>query len=153
MTSGTLDYSQLYWNLLNERTRLLDKRAELETELSEVNTQLEHVRGALRHLSPLSGLTSEDNNFGDNLSEFGITDAVRHVLRFASDDGLSASEVIKALGDRGFILSKYSSAMAAVHKVLSRLVEDGKDVEKVRSDDGKSPFRYRWIGERDEVPF
>jgi hypothetical protein len=150
----TVDFRQTSLDLQSERVRLQNRRAELEVELSEVNTRLEHINGALRHINPLAGETSEADDYGRDLSQFGITDAIRHVLASGPDEGQSASDVLKSLGERGFVLTKYSSPMASVYRILSRLVEDQKDVVKVKSEDGKAPWIYRWIGEDlDNIPF
>jgi hypothetical protein len=150
--TGTVDFLKTYRDLQAEESRLTEQRTALELELGEVNTRLEHVKGALRHLSPLAGETfTETNNYGEDLSEFGITDAVRHVVRSAPKEGLTPGDVIKVLGERGFNLSKYSSPRASVHKILTRLI-DAKDVERVKDESGQSPYKYLWIGEPD-VPF
>lgn len=151
--TNTVDFLQTYRDLQAEESRLTDQRTALEVELGEVNTRLEHVKGALRHLSPLAGETfAETNNYGEDLSEYGITDAVRHVVQNGPKEGLTSADVIKTLGERGFNLSKYTSPRASVHKILSRLI-DAKDVERAKDESGKSPaYIYVWIGEPG-IPF
>lgn len=153
MTSETtVDFQQTYRDLQAEQTRLEDQRTALEVELGEVNTRLEHVKGALRHLSPLAGETfAETSSYGEDLSAYGITDAVRHVVQNGPNAGQTTGDVIKALGERGFNLSKYSSSRATVHKILTRLL-DAKDVERVKDESGQAPYKYIWIGEPG-IPF
>jgi hypothetical protein len=152
VSEETFDFGQMLSDLEAEKRRLFDRRITLETDLAEVITRFEHVTNAIRNVTPLTGVTDGQ---GEDISALGITDAIRYVLR--SGDAMSAAEIYKNLGSRGFDLSRYSSPMASIYKILRRLMDDSKEVVRVSvDDDGRPPYQYRWaepVVSDDDIPF
>ena len=72
---------------------------------------------------------------------WGLTDACRVVLR-GNGCPMTPTEVRDQLGTIGFDLSKYSSALSAIHTVLKRLSEAG-DIRFVELASGR--FAYEWL--------
>jgi hypothetical protein len=147
------DFKETLAGLERQRRILVDQRTSLENELSEVKNQIEHLTGAIRHISPLSGSLPAFRV--DDLSELGITDAIRAVLR-DSTEPLNAGDIAKTLMERGFDMSRYTSGMASIYKILRRLMDDSKEIERISEDgDGKAPYQYRWIRtiSDDDIPF
>jgi hypothetical protein len=124
------------WNeYFLEQNRLEGQRAALEAQLSEITTKIEHLQGMLDHLAPLAGIT-----FGMSVVGMGITDAIRVILK-ESKERLAAQDVRRLLDENGLDLSKYTSPMASIYKVLGRLVDDSHEVE--REKEGNNVF-FRW---------
>ena len=71
---------------------------------------------------------------------WGLTDACRLVLS-GNPCPMTPTEVRDRLGAIGFDLSKYSSALSAIHTVLRRLSEAG-EIRFVELASGK--FAYEW---------
>lgn len=143
------DYCNRWYELVGEKGRLEDRRAALEAELSEIKTQIEHLDEVLNHLAPLAGIC-----FGKTVSNLGITDAIRTILR-ESQDRLSAQEVRRLLEDKGFDLSRYTSPMASIYKILGRLTDDSQEVEREKED---YKVFFRWKAENqgitdEDIPF
>lgn len=72
---------------------------------------------------------------------WGLTDACRVVLR-GNASPMTPTEIRDQLGAIGFDLSKYSSALSAIHTVLKRLSEAG-EIRFVELASGK--FAYEWL--------
>ena len=70
----------------------------------------------------------------------GFTDSVRHVLRNAPSQALTAKKVRDLLRGAGFDLSSYTNPLASIHTILKRLAERGEVV--VTESNGE--FQYRW---------
>jgi hypothetical protein len=141
------EYHDRWLELSRERERLTDQRATIETELSEINTQIDHLEEVLSHLAPLAGISS-----GRDLSGLGITVAIRTILK-GSGERLSAQDVRRLLDERGFDLSRYSSPMASIYKILARLAEDHEEITREKED-----FKvfYHWVTPEisdDDIPF
>ena len=142
------DYKKHYWELNSERDSLIDARTNLETTLSEIKTRIAHLDEVLEHLSPLAGMSN-----GDDVAKLGITDAIRAVLQWAPVK-MSAADVQRALAEKGFDLSGYTAPMASIYKILGRLVEDSKEVE--REKDERSRVFFSWKRPEisdDDIPF
>jgi hypothetical protein len=131
------DFEKTWSELTDVRGELQDRRVILETELNEVIVKLNHLDEVLSHLAPLAGHHYD----ADNLSGLGITDAIRMILQ-SSDERMSATEVRKALQERGFDLSGLSAPMASIYKILSRLVNDSNEVER-ETDEGRVFFIWK----------
>ena len=146
------DYQQAWNDFWQERSALTNQRTALETDLSEIKTKIRHIDEILDHLAPLTGAISSD----DDLSGLGITDAIRAVLKKASER-MSAAEVRNALTAKGFDLSAHTAPMASIYKILSRLVNDSEEVERERDDDGSVFFGWKRPSPTeitdDDIPF
>ena len=130
------DYNKQWSEYYAEQSSLEDQRASLEAQLSEINTQIGHLEEMLNHLAPLAGFT-----FGKSVTGMGITDAIRVILD-NSKDRLAAQDVRRQLEEKGFDLSKYTSPMASIYKVLGRLVDDSHEAEREK-EDYKVYFRWK----------
>lgn len=143
-------FANTWQEISKERYALLSRRTDLENELIEIRKQISHLDEVLNHLAPLAGidLVTED----DEISQFGLTDAIRFVLR-RSETRLSAQEIRRLLTEKGYDLSALSAPMASVYKILSRLSEDSGEVEREK-EEGR--VYYKWketpISEED-IPF
>jgi hypothetical protein len=144
------DYEKQWYEFSGEKNRLEDQRTTLETQLSEISIQIEHLEQMLDHLAPMAGIT-----FGKNISGLGITDAIRVILK-NSKERFAAQDVRRQLEDEGFDLSKYTSPMASIYKVLGRLVDDSQEVEREK-EDYKVFFRWKQLPvaeiSDDDIPF
>lgn len=145
------DYKAMWLKLFEESHELLNERTRLENELNDLSAKLHNVERTLEHLRPLAGIT------GDDLSGVGLTDAIRAVLKKATER-MSANDVRHSLSAKGFDLSRYTSPMSSIYTVLGRLSEDGGEV--IREKEGNQVF-YRWAENNfspteisdDDIPF
>lgn len=142
-------FEQTWYSLHREKTLLESRRDDLEVELAEIRTHLRHIDAAIEHIAPLAG-----KHPPDSLSEMGMTDAVRFVLR-NSQERMSPADVRRQIVDKGFDITTLTAPMASIYKVLGRLVEDDKVVRE--KEDGR--VFYRWKHEDssgitdDDIPF
>jgi hypothetical protein len=131
------DYEKTWRDLSAERTALLDRRVNHETQLIEINNEISHLDEVLSHLAPLAGMS-------DSIPGMGITDAIRSILRNSSER-MSAKEVFGELEEGGYDLSRLTAPMASIYKILSRLVNDSKEVERETEGDGAfGRVFYKW---------
>ncbi len=101
------------------------ERDELEIKLRDKDIRIITLRKAISHVLTLMGLS-----WGTDLSELGITDAIRHVTT-ATYGRMTANQVRDELEKKGFKLSGYDNPMASIYKVLTRLADGGElQVEK-----------------------
>jgi hypothetical protein len=142
------DYKKMYAELSTRVHELSTQRDELELQLGEITTQLANLHRTLNHLSPLAGHTFAV----ENISNLGITDAVRAVLK--PDTKMSAGDVREKMQEKGFDFSKYSAPDASVRTILKRLV-DAKPAQAVVEKEGwKTYYRAVPIEISDEdIPF
>lgn len=132
----TSDFAKTWSELFGERQQLLNRRTDLETDLIEIRNKIAHLDEVLSHLAPLAGVSDRV----ENLPGLGITDAIRLVLQTA-DGRMSAQEVRKELGEKGYDFSGLSAPMASVYKVLSRL-EESDEIERER-EEGRVYFSWK----------
>ena len=142
-----------WWQkLADERMELQEKCAAMEADLSEIRLYVRHLDEILEHLAPLAGVGPTAS---ESLAGIGITDAIRSIFSNAKEERLSAGDIRRVLGERGFDLSGYTAVMATIYKVLSRL-EDSGEIERVK-EDGKVFFRKKEAGRTeitdDDIPF
>jgi hypothetical protein len=129
------DFAKTWHQMHTEKFKLCNRRTDLETELVELRNQISHLDEVMSHLAPLAGLGYANE---EDFSHLGITDAVRSVIKH-SDDRVSAQDVRRLLGEKGYDLSGLSAPMASIYKILSRLVDDEVEREK---EEGR--VYYRW---------
>jgi hypothetical protein len=117
---------------------LLSKRTEIDREVSA----LQEARDILMRVSeqPLQSIPSIEEFI--EAGDVGITDAVRGALRLNYPNRLTALQIRNVVESHGFALKKYRNAMATIHQVLKRLVEDSKQVAV--SVEGDEKF-FQWI--------
>jgi len=142
------DYEDTWRMLSRERSELADQRATLEAELSEIHNKISHLDEVLSHLAPLTGSPMVPGS----LDGLGITDAIRTVLREANE-GMIATDIRKALREKGFNTEGFAAPMASIYKVLSRLVE-ANEVLRFKSEEGR--LLFSWIRPEitdDDIPF
>lgn len=132
------DFKSTWGAISEEKQILMSRRTDLETELAEVRNKIAHLEQVMNHLAPLADLPYYAE--GD-LFTLGITDAVRFVLK-NSPKRLSPQDIRQLLRDKGYDLSSLTAPMASIYKILSRLTEDSKEVERER-EDGR--VYYKWI--------
>jgi len=118
---------------LNEALRALNaelaaattERDELEIQLRDKDIKIVTLRKAISHVLNLMGLS-----WGTDLSELGITDAIRQVTT-NTFGRMTANQVRDELEKKGFKLSGYDNPMASIYKILTRLAESGElELEK-----------------------
>lgn len=101
-----------------------DQRAELEIQIRETDTQIANLSKAIHRVLALLGANS-----GEPISELGITDAIRRVVR--SEPRMTAGQIRAELEKQGFDLSVYQNPMASIYKILTRLHKmDELEMEK-----------------------
>lgn len=137
------DFKEQYYAYHGERERLESERATLEARLSEIKMQIDHLVEIMQHLSPLAGFAYRDSD----IAGLGITDAIRYVLK-NSKERVAARDVQAALEEKGFDLSGYTSPMASIYKILARLADDSKEIEREKED---YKVFYRWKHPPDEI--
>jgi hypothetical protein len=131
------DFAETWSNIFAERQNAIARRTDLETELIEVRNRIEHLDHILDHMGPLAGLSNGDDDF----LKLGLTDAVREVLSGAWER-MSAQEIRNALAEKGYDLSSLTAPMQSIYKILSRLADDSKQIEREK-EDGR--VYYKWI--------
>lgn len=104
------------------------ERAELDVRRSELDNEAMNIKATIAKLLPLCGETADPND----VSGLGFTDAVRQVI-YLADKALSPAEVKEELSKKGFELSIYSSPMASIYKILSRLKDNDEVDTEMRS--------------------
>jgi len=136
----TSDFYHAWESLNKERQSLTKRRDDLELELSEIRTKLSHLAKALEHLLPLT-----DINFCvTEITQLGLTDAIRNVLQTNKDKKFSATDVRTKLVEEGYDLSSLTAPMASIYKILGRLAEKPEEVQREK-EDGR--VYYRWIAD------
>jgi hypothetical protein len=144
------DYAKMHSELASKVRELEEERADLEGKLGDIGKEIESIRRTLAHLSPLAGYSGL---FAKDLSDFGITDAVRSVLQ--RKEKMSAAAVRKKMQERGFDFSKYSAPDATVRTILNRLVEAEK--AEMEKEDWKTFYKLPDDGgpeiSDDDIPF
>ena len=130
------EFVEEWSKIWEEREKALACQVELETDLMELRNKISHLSEVLNHLAPLANMPSSS----DSISDLGITDAIRTVLRKANKK-LSALDIRKELEDRGYDLSALSAPMASIYKILSRLSPD--EVEREKGEAGRVFFKWK----------
>jgi hypothetical protein len=146
------DFAKTWHDLAIERSKLSDERNNLETELLEIRHKIAHIDEVLSHLAPLAGLPYTDAD--ENISQLGITDAIRWTLKTA-DERLSARDIRTRLAEKGYDLSGLSAPMASIYKILGRLTDDSKEVEREK-EDGRVFYRWKDVSAEiteEDIPF
>jgi hypothetical protein len=130
-----------YWEALNaERLRLVARRDEIEMELNETKTKIRHLDATMEHLLPLADL----GMFVPEITQLGITDAVRRIMQMNKDVRLSATDVRTKLKEQGYDTSGLTAPMASIYKILSRLSENP---EEMRREKEEGRVYYTWIAD------
>ena len=136
-------YVKIYMQLLSRIGELKGRRAELEAALGDTVHEIENIKKAIDHLAPLAGMMYDEKD----VSNMGITDAVRHVLD--PKERLSVAEIKAKMEEQGFDFSSYNAPNASIHTILKRLVDAGKaELEK----DGWNSF-YKYLPTDEDIPF
>lgn len=147
---STQDYLDAWNQLARKRIELINKRTELETQLNDLNVELAHLEEVTSHLEPLAGIVTDPRS----IVGLGITEAIRVVLR-TSQTRMSATDVRRELGEKGFDFSGQTHPAASIYKILSRLHEAG-EVKKIEDEDGYRVY-YAWDRDEeikdDDIPF
>jgi|SRR5271163_3603091 len=134
-----------HWEALQaERERLAARRDEIEMELHETKTKIRHIDSALDHLMPLADL----GMLVSEITQLGLTDAVRRIFQMNKDVRLSATDVRNKLKEEGYDLSDLTAPMASIYKILSRLSDNPEEMRREK-EDGR--VYYTWIA--DFIPF
>jgi hypothetical protein len=87
----------------------------------------------------VAALRSVSERDEDVAATTGFTDAVRSVLKGASERGVSPTEIREGMLALGLELSRYSQPLATIHVVLKRLQRNGEVIEV-----DHDPKRYWW---------
>jgi hypothetical protein len=144
----TVDFAQTYSELSFERHSQINRRTELETELVEVRNRIAHLDEVLAHLAPLADISVDPNS----IAGLGLTDAIRKIL-VTADDKMTAQDIRKRLVELDYDLSGLTAQMASIYKILSRLVEDSKEVDREK-EDGRVYYKWKHPPITDEdIPF
>jgi hypothetical protein len=148
--SQDYDFAETWSGIFGEREKAIARRTDLETELIEVRNKIAHLDQILDHMGPLAGLSSGDYDF----LKLGLTDAVRGVVS-GSWERMSAQEIRNALTEKGYDLSSLTAPMQSIYKILSRLADDSKQIEREK-EDGR--VYYKWKRTRgpitdEDIPF
>lgn len=130
------NFADTWSELVSESSELENRKTELEEQLDLVKKQIAHLDEVVRHLAPLAGIA-----LNKDLSDLGITDAIRTVLEDATER-VSPQDVRRELEGRHFDFSGYSAPMSSIYKILGRLADD-PDCPVMRKRDGNSVF-YIW---------
>jgi hypothetical protein len=141
-----VDFREKWTEFSTEREALVKRRDEIELELHEIRGKLKHLDKVLENLLPLSDLT---NFAAIEISNLGITDAIRRILQTNKGKKFGAGEIREELQGWRYDLSGLTAPMASIYKILSRLAE--KPEEVTREKDGLRVY-YTWVGD-DEIPF
>ena len=118
---------------------------DLVTKREEIDRELTGLQEAKKVLTPIYGQPLQSIPSIEAFIEardVGITDAVRGALRLNYPNRLTATQIRDVVESHGFDLKKYRNAMATIHQVLKRLVEDSKQVDA--SVEGDEKF-FQWI--------
>jgi hypothetical protein len=130
------------WATLNkEQQALITRRDEMELELSEIRIKIQHLEKILENLAPLADMSM----FVSEISQLGLTEAIRRILGTNANEKLSPTDVRQKLLDEGYDLSSLTAPMASIYKILSRLAENSKEVQREKDERGR--VRYQWVSE------
>lgn len=130
------DFTETWVAISQQRDIAIQRRTDLETELIDVRKKIDHLDQILDHMGPLAGLSSGDDDF----LKLGLTDAVREILS-GTNGRMSAQDIRDDLGSKGYDLSSLTAPMQSIYKILSRLADDYKEVDKEK--EGGRVY-YRW---------
>ncbi len=135
------EFQKTYDALTKERRSLIARRDEIETDLNELRARIRNIEKVLDNLlpltdSPLAVLVSD-------ISQLGLTDAIRQVLQ-SSEDRLSATDVRRTLKEKDYNLSALTAPMASIYKILRRLSEKPDEVQREKEENGS--VYYKWVG-------
>ncbi len=129
-------------SIRNSLAGLRAERDELTDRTEELNKRILQLEQVLNSLAPLVEeirLEIADNMFVEGISDLGLADACREVLK-KSNTFRTARGIRDSLEHSGYDLSQHNNALAGIHGVLKRLAESG-EVEQLENE-GKT--RYRW---------
>jgi hypothetical protein len=102
-----------------------EKRSELEIEMRDLDVEIANLRKASANVLAAMGMA-----IGQDISDLGITDAIRRVTAL-KQDRMTANQVREELEKKGFSLSGYDNPMASIYKILTRLAQGNElGVEK-----------------------
>ena len=144
VSMSALDYRKMYEDLCSKIRELAEQRTDLEVRLGDITKEIESLEQTTRHLSGLAGYGP---NEPDDISNLGITEAVRSVLD--PNARMSTAEIKAKMEQQGFDFSRYSAPDASIRTTLKRLVEAKRaEVEK----EGYNTF-YKLLYTDEEIPF
>jgi hypothetical protein len=138
--------------------RLMIERGRVARELAEIDREVAKLSMKVVSLATLTDDAPKDIAVSETLkavSNIGLTDAVRSVLR-ASGDWMTPKEVRDRVLKLGLDLSKYQNPLASIHTILGRLDKE-VEVSAIESASqraarhrgkmaGKPKLIFRWKG-------
>ena len=124
--------------LNKEKMEHLERVTTLDSEIARLRSKLVTLASLVTD-TPKGSPIAELKQW---LSELGLTDAIREVLK-AHDHGLTPKEVRDWLLRMGFDLTEYNNVQASIHAVLKRLYESG-EVDRPVGKNEKVMNVYRW---------
>jgi hypothetical protein len=118
-----LDYKKLYKDVgadIAKRKQELGKLIQQEEALEAL------IAGLQTTAAGLGKLVGEEYIAEDAL---GLTGNVRNIFFSDENRNYTATEIRDALAIQGYDLTKYGNALASIHSVIKRLLEQGQIVE------------------------
>jgi hypothetical protein len=147
-------YIQARQNAEKELAELLDKQATVTAELGAIDLRIGQLRELIVGLSRMCDDTPALNPrimtyLGSEgpeatmhgLAGWGLTDAIRAVLKTHHNETLLPVDVRDRLVRAGYDITKQVNILASIHTILRRLVEKGQ--AETANVDGKIGFRVK----------
>lgn len=126
-----------------EQEQLFEQRELIADQLVEKAKRIKSVEETIASFQRLCGIQPTRRvRFSTDLARFGLTEAVRAVMKKATD-WMTAIDVRKQMLENGFDDGKYDNLLASVHVTLKRLANtdellrkevEGKTAYKVNPD-------------------
>jgi len=145
-----MDYKATLKQALARLDALQNEHVTALGKLSDLGLEISNLARVVVDLGPLAGTTPV---FSDVVSELlssvqqsqtlevGITDKIRQLLQSQPAAAFQPTDIRNNLITQKFDLSKYSNAMATIHMVLKRLVEQQQVLLKTLPD-GKTAYQW-----------
>ncbi len=111
------------------------RQRDLDDERERIGHTMEHVNKMIASLTVLSG----EAEGSVPINSLGMTDAIRAILKKATEP-MAAPDIMAALTEGRFDMSKYAQPISVVHTTLKRLLE--KEEVETRAAQGK--LLYGW---------
>jgi cysteinyl-tRNA synthetase len=137
-----MDYKQSLENAKIELAALQKELGECLRSQEELEKKIVAIR---QMIVAFSNALGQDFDEGDAL---GLTDALRQAFK-TSNMRLAATDVRLRLESLGYDITRYGNMMAAIHTVISRLVDQGQ-IRQNGTNNSNKPV-YEWISSADTI--
>lgn len=133
----TSDYQRALEAARRELDTVLRNRVELDKRAAELKKTIDGLSALVGNTDHSTGLMIPASSL---LTDVGISDAIRAILRETPDRALSPVNLRDELVRRGVNMAEYASGLAVIHNTLARLERQG-EIIKLTDTEGV-PYAY-----------